>query len=142
MSNGSNGTWTDYVTGVLAGESQSAASRRTGVDQTTLSRWLAGRGLNRLSPKKVRAFARGYGQPVLEAYVEAGLLEPEDVSGDEDAAHFEREYEHCCAENERLRAGIEALRTEMVGLIGAGASIVGRQWIVRKCDALLEGSQA
>ena len=82
-------TWAEYVAAVMDGDSQLAASRRTGVDQSTLSRWSVGKGLNRLSPHKVRAFARGYDRPALEAFVEA-FHDPE--TGRLDAARVAAAY--------------------------------------------------
>lgn len=73
--------WSAYVRRVIGDDRQADAAARTGVDQTTISRWLNPRpgavGSLRIHP--VVAFARGYEQPVLEALLAAGLLEPGDI---------------------------------------------------------------
>lgn len=75
-------TWTEYVSRVMRGDTQGTAARKTGIDQTTISRWLSGNTQGRLTPKTVRAFAYGYNRPVLEAFVQAGLLSSSEVGYD------------------------------------------------------------
>lgn len=70
--------WTAYVRRTIGDDKQIEVKRRTGIDQTTISRWLHGQ-TTAVTPKSVTAFAHGYGLPVLEAFVEAGLLSPDDV---------------------------------------------------------------
>jgi transcriptional regulator with XRE-family HTH domain len=66
--------WTDYVQSVVEpGERQIDIAARTGIDQTTISRWLSG-DQKSITPRSVALFARGYGRPVLEAFVVAGFL--------------------------------------------------------------------
>lgn len=68
--------WSTYVKRVIGGDKQVEVSRKTGVDQTTISRWLhpeEGRE-RRISSQAVARFARGYRRPVLEAFVVAGFL--------------------------------------------------------------------
>lgn len=73
--------WRTYVRQVIGDDRQSEVARKTGVDQTTVSRWLAGdvSGTRRISSQSVAAFARGYGRPVLEAFVIAGFLTAEEA---------------------------------------------------------------
>lgn len=73
--------WRDYVARVIGDDRQVDVAARTGIDQTTISRWLSSSSSEppRLSPHSVAAFARGYGQNVLEAYVVAGFLTPEET---------------------------------------------------------------
>jgi hypothetical protein len=47
--------------------------RKTGIDQAVISRWLKGESVS-VSSQKVRAFAHGYDQSVLECFVIAGFL--------------------------------------------------------------------
>lgn len=70
--------WRSYVRNTVGNDRQVDIARRTDIDQTTISRWLTGvpRGL---SPASVTKFARGYGAPVLEAFVAAGLLTDADI---------------------------------------------------------------
>lgn len=68
--------WTQYVRRVIGDDKQVEVSRKTGVDQTTISRWLKpepGKE-RRISSQAVARFARGYDRPVLEAFVVAGFL--------------------------------------------------------------------
>lgn len=74
--------WTTYVRRVVGTDTQTQVAARTGINQTTISRWLnpdtsEGR---RLSSQAVATFARGYGRDVLEAFVVAGFLEPEEAN--------------------------------------------------------------
>lgn len=67
--------WTTYVRRIIANDKQVDVARKTGIDQTTISRWLnPERGSARISSQSVAAFARGYDRPVLEAFVVAGFL--------------------------------------------------------------------
>lgn len=74
-------TWQDYVEAIVGEDRQVDIARKAGVDQGTVSRWLVGReGKNGgLSPATARKFARGYKRPVIEAFVAAGLLSPEEA---------------------------------------------------------------
>lgn len=72
--------WRLYIQQVIGSDRQIDVARKTGVDQTTISRWLsAEQDAPRLSSQAVAAFARGYGRPVLEAFVVAGFLTPEEA---------------------------------------------------------------
>ena len=67
--------WADYVRSVTGRDSQTTIARRTGIDQTTISRWLkpSAQGIRR-SPQAVAMLARGYGSNVLHAFVAAGYM--------------------------------------------------------------------
>lgn len=70
----SESAWIDYVRSVIEpGERQIDIAARTGIDQTTISRWLSGEQKS-ITPRSVALFARGYGRPVLEGFVVAGFL--------------------------------------------------------------------
>lgn len=72
--------WTTYVRQVVGNDKQVEVAQKTGIDQTTISRWLAGGGGSaRISSQSVAKFARGYGLPVLQAFVMAGFLTPEEA---------------------------------------------------------------
>lgn len=67
--------WSTYVKHVVGDDRQTEVARRTGIDQTTISRWLRpGSDAARISSQNVAKFARGYDRPVLEAFVVAGFL--------------------------------------------------------------------
>lgn len=68
--------WSEYVRRVVGDDRQTEVARKTGIDQTTVSRWLNphGKGSQRISSQSVAKFARGYGRNVLEAFVIAGFL--------------------------------------------------------------------
>lgn len=73
--------WIEYVRRVIGDDRQVDVARKTGIDQTTISRWLSSEGTEtkRISSQSVAAFARGYGLPVLEAFVIAGFLTEEEA---------------------------------------------------------------
>jgi len=73
--------WKSYVQQVIGSDRQVDVARKTGVDQTTISRWLSTteEAAPRMSSRAVAAFARGYQRPVLEAFVAAGFLTPEEA---------------------------------------------------------------
>ena len=68
-------TWWEYVTRTAAGEEQAAIAKRAGVGQSMVSRWQT----STPRPENVAAFARAYDRPVLEAFVAAGFLTPEEA---------------------------------------------------------------
>jgi transcriptional regulator with XRE-family HTH domain len=70
--------WAEYVRDVAGAERQIDIAARTGIDQTTISRWLKDE-VQRVTPRSVALFARGYDRPVLEAFVIAGLISSEDA---------------------------------------------------------------
>lgn len=73
--------WSQYVHRVIGTDRQVDVARKTGIDQTTISRWLnpeVGQS-RRISSQAVAAFARGYDRPVLEAFVVAGFLTEEEA---------------------------------------------------------------
>lgn len=68
--------WSKYVKQTIGNDRQVDVARKTGIDQTTISRWLNPdeSTTRRISSAAVSAFARGYNRPVLEAFVVAGFL--------------------------------------------------------------------
>lgn len=66
-------TWREYVRSVADGDRQIEISQKTGIDQGTISRWHREEH-PQVSARSARAFALGYGRPVLEAFVVAGFL--------------------------------------------------------------------
>lgn len=71
-------TWTAYVKHAIGDDKQVAVAEKTSIDQTTISRWLHGETRS-LTPQTVSRFAHGYNLPVVEAFVEAGLLTADDI---------------------------------------------------------------
>jgi transcriptional regulator with XRE-family HTH domain len=71
-------TWVAYVRHTVGDDSQSIIARKTGIDQTTVSRWYSGER-RALTIGSVTRFARGYKRPVLEALVQAGLITAKDA---------------------------------------------------------------
>ena len=73
--------WMRYVAHVARSDSQAEIARRTGLDNSTVSRWLnpSPRAVIGAAPATIRAFALAYERPVLEAFVHAGFLEPEEA---------------------------------------------------------------
>lgn len=71
-------SWAEYVREVARGDRQTDISERTGIDQTTISRWLNGE-MRAVTPRSVTRFAQGYNRKVLEAFVVAGLISESDA---------------------------------------------------------------
>lgn len=72
--------WRAYVRQVVGDDRNAEVSRKTGIDQGTISRWLKTDGTPpSVTPPTVRAFALGYGRPVLEAFTRAGILFEEET---------------------------------------------------------------
>lgn len=72
--------WHEYVHRVVGDDKQIDVARKTGLDQATISRWLnPATSSSRRTSQSVRMFALGYGRDVLEAFVVAGFLLPEEA---------------------------------------------------------------
>lgn len=72
--------WRTYVRQVVGDDRNAEISRKTGIDQGIISRWLKSDGTAPgVTPPTARAFALGYGRPVLEAFTRAGILYPEET---------------------------------------------------------------
>lgn len=72
--------WRTYVRQVVGDDRNAEISRKTGIDQGIISRWLKeDRPSPSVTPPTARAFARGYGRPVLEAFTRAGILFEEET---------------------------------------------------------------
>jgi len=69
-------TWWQYVEQTAPGRTQEQIARQVGVSAATITRWRA----SEPKPANVAAFARAYSRPVLEAFVAAGFLTPEDAA--------------------------------------------------------------
>lgn len=68
-------SWMDYVR-QHGGSVNTEIAKRVGVTPQSIGRWHA----SEPKPELVRAFAKAYGRPVLEAFVAAGLLTAEDAN--------------------------------------------------------------
>lgn len=71
-------TWSEYVRATIGSDQQVQAAKKAGVNQTTMSRWLNGGQAG--AAENIAGFARGYSRPVLEAFLAAGFLTPEEAS--------------------------------------------------------------
>lgn len=69
--------WSDYVREVIGDDQQVEAARKSGLDQTAISRWLKNDHVPK--PELAARFARAYNRPVIEAFVAAGFLTPEEA---------------------------------------------------------------
>lgn len=72
-------TWSEYVARISGDDQGRDFQAKTGIDGSTLSRWRRGKSTG-LRADTVAAFARGYRVPVLEAFVEAGFISPEEAA--------------------------------------------------------------
>ncbi|MBO2461124.1 helix-turn-helix transcriptional regulator [Spirillospora sp. NPDC000708] len=69
-------TWWEYVVRTAGTDNQSEIARKIGRDQSSLNKWPQGA---KPRVESVRAFADGYGRPILEAMVAAGILTEEEA---------------------------------------------------------------
>lgn len=69
--------WSEYVVRVAGTDVSTAIADRTGVSQPTISRWL--KADKKPSAGHAAKFALTYGVDVLETFVAAGLLTPEEA---------------------------------------------------------------
>ncbi|MFJ1510918.1 hypothetical protein [Cellulosimicrobium funkei] len=67
--------WWTYVQEVTNGAAQEKVAQKVGVTGPTVNRWQR----SAPKPETVAAFARAYGRPVLEAFIAAGFLTPEEA---------------------------------------------------------------
>lgn len=73
--------WQAYVRQVVGDDRNAEISRKTGIEPSTITRWLRAEGPPpSVTPPTARAFAHGYKRPVLEAFTRAGILH-EDETG-------------------------------------------------------------
>lgn len=68
--------WIEYVKRVAGEDTPSDIARRTGLGPSSVTRWQIS------APKvdNIKAFAKAYNRPVLEAFVGAGLLTEEEAA--------------------------------------------------------------
>jgi transcriptional regulator with XRE-family HTH domain len=65
-------TWPLYLSAITDGQPGARIAERTGLPESTISRWLSDKAEPR--PKQVVAVARAYGQNPVEALIAAGYL--------------------------------------------------------------------
>ena len=70
-------TWTRYVDAIAPRETRAAIAARIGITPPSVGRWYSQGSLP--DPATAATFARVYGRPVLEAFVAAGFLTPEEA---------------------------------------------------------------
>lgn len=68
-------TWWSYVQRISEGAPNVRIAEMTGVSPSSISRWRAG-GVDAAT---AASFARGFGRPVLEAFIAAGFLTPDEA---------------------------------------------------------------
>lgn len=71
-------TWAEYVAACSRNAPQADVAYAVGVNQSTVGRWLAG---GTPEAKHVVAFAKAYGQKPVAAFIAAGFLSSDDISG-------------------------------------------------------------
>lgn len=69
-------SWWQYVVKTAGTESPKALNKATGIDGPNFSKWKGGQTPG---PAIVKTFALAYRRPVLEAFVAAGFLTPEEA---------------------------------------------------------------
>ena len=74
--------WPTYVRRIAGGLTQAQIADKTGAAPSNVGRWLRGeRGIP--TATNVIAFARAFGQPIMEAMVAAGYFTPDEIGGTE-----------------------------------------------------------
>lgn len=73
MPNNEPSGWAEYVVDHIGTDKQAEVAARTGIQQSTISRWLRPNPPQPSAPNVV-AFARAYGLPPVEALVAAGVI--------------------------------------------------------------------
>lgn len=68
--------WWTYVERTARGDTQAKIAEKSGVTSPSVGRWAKG---SLPDPSTAAKFAREYGRPVLEAFVAAGFLTPEEA---------------------------------------------------------------
>lgn len=117
-------TWWEYVQRVSRGATQVQIAQRTGIEQTSVSRWK--RGTGGVRPDSVAAFARAYGRPVIEAYVAAGYLDEQDAAG-----HITLAADPAALRDEQLIAELERRLSERAKECGDQGSASTSEQAVR-----------
>lgn len=69
-------TWWMYVRKHCGGDTNTRIAELVGITPSSVGRW--GKG-SKPDPSQAAAFARAYGRPVLEAFIAAGFLTPEEA---------------------------------------------------------------
>lgn len=72
-------SWADYTRRITGGATQAEIATRTGIEQSSISRWRQGRNTPRA--ELVVAFARSYERNPVEALIVAGYLDRNEVGG-------------------------------------------------------------
>lgn len=72
--------WSEYVTACAKGRRQADLALLVGVDQSTISRWMKGKG-SRPTAENAMALARVVGDSPISGLLAAGLLREDEVDG-------------------------------------------------------------
>lgn len=71
--------WPAFVRSVTRNATQPAISRKTGIDQGTISRWLNDERSTTPSARGAVTFARAYGLNVIDTLIVAGIISEDDT---------------------------------------------------------------
>lgn len=80
-------TWWQYVQQVSGTTNQTEIAKKVGLSGPSVSRWRT----SAPKPPNAAAFARAYGRPVIEAFIAARFLNPEDVGLDDNLSELHRD---------------------------------------------------
>ena len=72
-------TWAEYTRRITAGATQSEIAARSGIEQSSISRWRQGKNMPRA--ELVVTFARAYQRNPTEALIVAGYLDRDEIGG-------------------------------------------------------------
>lgn len=70
-------TWPEYLSAITDGAPGARIAEKTGIPESTISRWFSGKAEPR--PKQVLVVARAYNQHPVQALIAAGYLDEDDV---------------------------------------------------------------
>lgn len=107
--------WPSYMRRVTAGATQVQIAEQTGIEQTSISRWLLGK--DRPRAELVIQFARAYNRSPVEALIAAGYLNTDEIGGvieleaDLSAVSPERMFDELRRQFTELQRKLEAINT-------------------------------
>lgn len=114
-------TWADYTRRITAGATQADIAARTGIEQSSISRWRQGRNTPRA--ELVAVFARAYDRNPVEALIVAGYLDRNEVGG-----VIELETSLSAVSTEQILDELRRRFADLQRLLGAATPDAANAW--------------
>jgi hypothetical protein len=115
-------TWSDFVLKVASEDGSSAISNKTGINQSSIYRWINNDATP--SPAHAAKFATTYGADVLDAFVAAGYVTEDDIRPERD---LDAEISKTIADWARARAELDNARMSVTRLEEEIATLESRR---------------